>query len=97
MLNSKQRAYLMSLAANLEPVVQVGKSRVSPETIDSLEEAFHTRELLKVNIQKTSPDEPALAGDKLYKRSHSELVKVIGRKVVLYRPFRENQKIELPK
>lgn len=54
MLNSKQRAYLMSLAANLEPVVQVGKSGVSPETIDSLEEAFHTRELLKVNIQKTS-------------------------------------------
>ncbi len=96
MLTSKQRSYLMSLAANLEPVVQVGKAGVSPETVQSLEEAFNNRELLKVNVQKNSPDEPKMAADKLAARTHAENVKVIGRKIVLYRPDDKDPKIVLP-
>lgn len=97
MLTSKQRQYLIGLSNPVDPVLQVGKSGVSPETVQALEEAFHTRELVKATILKTSPDDPALAGDKLSKRTHSELVKVIGRKVVLYRPFKENPVIVFPK
>lgn len=93
MLNSKQRSYLMSLAAEMDPVVQIGKDGVTPAAVDSLLEAYHNRELLKVNVQKMSPDEPALAADKLAKRTHSQIVKVIGRKIVLYKQDPQHPKL----
>jgi len=97
MLTSKQRAYLISLASNLEPVVQIGKAGVSPETVESCEEAFNTRELVKINIQKSSPDEPPDVAEMLSARTRSENVLVIGRKVILYKPFRDKPVISLPK
>ncbi|SDZ80182.1 RNA-binding protein [Lachnospiraceae bacterium NK3A20] len=97
MLTSKQRSFLMSLAANLVPVVQIGKAGVSPETVDSVLEAYHTRELLKINVLKTSPDEPILAADKIAKRTHSQIVKVIGRKIILYKQDPQEPKIILPR
>ena len=47
MLTSKQRSYLIGLSHELDPVVQIGKNGVSPETAVSTEEAFNTRELVK--------------------------------------------------
>ncbi len=82
MFTSRQRSYLMSLAAELDPVVQVGKEG--------------NRELLKVNVQKNCPEEPAMIADKLSKRSHSEVVKVIGRKIILYKKDKDHPKIVLP-
>ncbi len=96
-LTSKQRSYLMSLANDIDPIVQIGKTGVSPEVVQATLEAFNNRELLKVNFLKTCPDEPALAADKIFKRTHSTLVKVIGRKAILYKPFPENPEIVLPK
>lgn len=96
MLNSKQRAYLIGLASNLEPIAHIGKNGVSPEAVQSVEEAFNTHELIKINVQKNSPDEPVVAADKLSARTHSENVKVIGRKFILYRPDSKKPKIELP-
>ena len=45
-LTSKQRAYLKSLASVLEPVFQIGKSSLSPEVTDAINEAFNTKELI---------------------------------------------------
>ena len=50
----------------------------------------------KVTILKTSPDDPRSAADKLSARTHSESVRVIGRKIVLYKAFKEEPVIELP-
>ena len=44
-LTSKQRAYLKSLAADLDPVFQIGKGSVTPEVIDAITEAFNTHDL----------------------------------------------------
>ncbi len=97
MLTSKQRAYLMSLANDLNPVLQIGKSGVTPETVASAEEVFNRRELFKGSVLKNCPDLPEVAADKLASRVHAQLVKVIGRKFILYRPFKEDAKIELPR
>ena len=97
MLNSKQRAYLMSLGSEEAPVLQIGKGGVTPETVVSAEEVFNRRELFKGSILKTCPDRPEVAADKLAARTHAELVKVIGRKFILYRPFKDEPKIVLPK
>ena len=49
-LTSKQRAYLKSLAADLDPVFQIGKSTVTPEIIDAIAETFNTHELVKIAV-----------------------------------------------
>ncbi len=37
-----------------------------------------------------------MIADKLSKRSHSEVVKVIGRKIILYKKDKDHPKIVLP-
>lgn len=87
----------MSLGSEEAPVLQIGKGGVTPETVVSAEEVFNRRELFKGSILKTCPDLPKVAADKLAARTHAELVKVIGRKFILYRPFKDEPKIVLPK
>ena len=96
-LTSKQRAYLLSLANTLDPVIQIGKNGVAPETVQSAEEVFNTHELIKGSVLKTAPDEPKDSARMLSDRTKSVLVRVIGRRFILYRPFKENPEIELPK
>ncbi len=96
-LTSKQRAYLKSLAMNLDAAFNLGKSSVTPETIAALEEFFAKNELLKVSVLKNCEDDPKALAETLAGRTRSTVVQVIGRKIVLYRPDKENPKIELPK
>lgn len=96
MLTSKQRAYLTGLSNDLEPVINIGVAGVTPEVVISCEEAFNTRELLKGSIMKMAPGDPREMAETLAGRTRSQLVRVIGRKFILYRPFKENPKIELP-
>ena len=97
MLNSKQRSFLISLSNPLDPVVQIGKNGVSPEAVISTEEAFNTRELLKGAVMKMAPVTPREAAETLAGRTRSQVVMVIGRKFVLYKPFKDEPEIILPK
>lgn len=45
MLTSKQRSNLKALAANLQPVAQVGKGGVNENMVKSLSDALEAREL----------------------------------------------------
>ena len=96
MLTTKQRSYLIGLSNQLEPVIQIGKNGVSPEAVISAEEAFNTRELVKGAVMKMAPESPREAAETLAGRTRSQVVMVIGRKFVLYKPFKENPKIVLP-
>ena len=97
MLNSRQRAYLKSLASTLDPILQIGKSGLTPEMTEAVAEAFNTRELIKVSILKNCLEEPNEVARTISERTHSQLVHVIGRKFVLYKESKEHKKIELPK
>lgn len=96
MITSKQRAYLTGLANSLDPIVQVGMQGVTPEVVKSTEEAFNTHELIKGAVQKNVLENVRACAETLAERSRSELVTVIGRKFILYKPFRENRVIILP-
>ncbi len=96
-LTSKQRAYLKSLASELEPVFQIGKATVTPEIIEAISETFNTHELVKITVLKNCTEDVTNAAIKVSERTRSELVQVIGRKFVLYKPFKDNPKIILPK
>lgn len=96
-MTSKQRAYLMSLASNLNPIFQVGKSSLTPELTEAIGESFNRNELIKVAVLKNCMDDPREIAQMVAERTHSQLVQVIGKKFVLYKPDKDKPKIQLPK
>lgn len=96
-MTSKQRAYLKSLASNLNPVFQIGKSGLTPEITEAVSEAFNNNELIKVAVLKNCADDPGAIAQTVAERTHSQVVQVIGKKIVLYKPNKDKPKIELPK
>ena len=98
-MTSKQRAFLKGLAMELTPVLQIGKGGLTPEVTEAVREAMENRELIKLGVLKNCSDDPREIGQILSERTHSELVQVIGKKIVLYKDAKEpeKRKILLPK
>lgn len=96
-LSSKQRAYLKGLASTLDPIFQIGKGSLTPEVTEAVSEAFHTRELIKIAVLKNCFEDPREIAQILADRTHSTVVHVIGKKIVLYKENKDKKKIELPK
>ncbi|MCR4798699.1 MAG: ribosome assembly RNA-binding protein YhbY [Lachnospiraceae bacterium] len=95
-MTNKQRAYLSSLANSMDAIYQVGKGSISPELIKGIDDAIAKRELIKVSVLKNCFDDPREIASVLAERTHSEVVRVIGKKIILYRPAKKPV-IELPK
>lgn len=98
-MTTKQRAYLKSIAMTTDPIFQCGKSSITPEFVQAVAEALEKRELIKVSVLQNCADDPKEIGRMLSERTRSELVQVIGKKIVLYKEAKEekNRKIVLPK
>ena len=95
-MTSKQRAYLISLASNLSPVFQIGKSSLTPEITEAIMETFNNKELIKVAVLKNCFDDTKEIAQIVAERTHSQVVKVIGKKFILYKPDKDKPKIVLP-
>lgn len=95
-MTSKQRAYLKSLAMNIDPAFQIGKSSLTPEFTEAIAECFNTRELVKIAVLKNCFDDPKEIAQVLAERTQSQVVQVIGKKIVLYKESKDNKKIILP-
>lgn len=85
MITPKQRAYLRKLSQNLDPIFQVGKSGVTPELVKAVDDALKVRELVKMNVLPTCEDDLELVADKVSKRTHSDVVMMMGHRFVVYR------------
>lgn len=94
-MTSKQRAYLKSLASSLNPIFQIGKASLTPEFTEAINEAFNTKELIKIGVLKNCADDPNEIAEIIAERTHSQVVHVIGKKIVLYKPDKKNPKIIL--
>ena len=97
-MTSKQRAYLKSLAMTMDPIFQIGKASLTPEIIEAVSEALEARELIKISVLKNCIDDPKEIASVMAERTRSEVVQVIGKKIVLYKEAREpeKRKIVLP-
>ena len=94
-MTSKQRAYLRSLAANTDTIMQIGKDGISENLIKTVSDALEARELIKLKTLETCPYTPREAAEELARATNSEVVSVIGFKLVLYRESEKHKKIEL--
>ena len=95
-MNSKQRAFLKSIAMSTEPIMQIGKGRLTPEITAAVSEALEARELIKISVLNNCQESPDDLARVLSERTKSEVVQVIGKKIVLYRESKKRKKIILP-
>ena len=91
-MTSKQRAYLKSLAMTMDPVVQIGKSSLTPEVTASIDEALAARELIKISVLQNCLEDPKELAVMAAERTRSQVVQVIGKKIVLYREGKDEHK-----
>ncbi len=95
-MTSKQRAYLKGLAMNMDPIFQIGKASLTPEIVAAVDEALEARELVKIGVLKNCMDDPKEMASMMSERTRSQVVQVIGKKIVLYRESKNKKKILLP-
>lgn len=84
-MTSKERAELKARAMKLDSIFQIGKSSLTPQLVNAIKDALKARELIKVNVLKNCLDDPNELAVVVSERTGSEVVQVIGKKIVLYK------------
>lgn len=95
MLTSKQRAYLRGLANQEKAIMQIGKGGIGENMAKTVSDALEARELIKLSVLETCEYSPKEAANELAALTDSDVVGVIGRKIILYRESVNNKRIEL--
>lgn len=90
MLNGKQKRYLRSLAVNEKAIFQIGKDGIVENTCVSILDALKARELVKISVLKTCDDDIKEIASIICDNTKSELVQIIGKSIVLYKPSKEH-------
>lgn len=81
----------------MDPIFQIGKNSMTPELTKAVAEALQARELIKISVLKNCADDPRELADMMAERTKSQVVQVIGKKIVLYKEGKDkNKKIQLP-
>ena len=76
---------------------QIGKMSLTPEYTASISENLAANELIKISVLKNCADDPNEIAQILAERTHSQVVQVIGKKIVLYKQSKDPKKrMELP-
>lgn len=95
-MTSKQRAYLRGLANPLTAILQIGKNGLNDNLIKQVDDALESRELIKISVLETAPEEKRVLAEEIASSTNSVLVQVLGNKITLYRAKKKDLKIQLP-
>ncbi len=85
-LSSKARQTLLAESHKLKPAAILSADALTDAAVAHVRAAFAGRELVKVRIQADSGAQCDAAAAELAQRVPCEIVKRVGRVVVLYRP-----------
>lgn len=94
-MKSKDRAYLRSIATNIEPIFQIGKGNISENLIKQVDDALEARELIKITVLENCSVDAKEAAEIIGKETNSVVVQVMGRKITLYRRREKDSKINI--
>ena len=86
MLTSKEKRRLRQVAHHLQPVVTVAEQGVTDGLLDETRRALNDHEIIKAKVNVADRDARRELGEVLATQSGSEIVQVIGKVWVLYRP-----------
>jgi len=96
MLTSKQRAYLRSIASNIDTIFQIGKGGITPEIATQISFALEARELMKARVLENSGYTAKDASAEISEIIGCDVVACVGSKFVLYKESKKKKRIELP-
>jgi RNA-binding protein len=95
-LTQKQIKFLKGLAHHLDPVVSIGKNGMTDAIVRELDMTLKAHELIKVRILSEDRTERQELLQSAADSSGAQLVQIIGKLGVLYRPDAEDPEIKLP-
>lgn len=95
-LRGKQKRFLRAMGVTMDPILTIGKEGVSEHTINQAAGVLRTRELIKGRVLTSAPEGPDTTATAIAEATGAEVVQVVGRNFLLYRPNPEEPKIELP-
>ena len=95
-LTGNQRRHLRGLAHHANAIVQVGHQGVTEGVLGQLKQALLDHELVKVRLAQAVEDRRG-AASALAEGADADLVQLMGRTVVVYRPHPKKPIIVLPR
>ncbi len=90
-LSTKEKKQFRSLGHHLKPEVWIGKEGISPGAIHTLQNSFHTKELVKIKILENCPLKKSDIARQLSTATSAEIVQILGNMILLYRPLPEDE------
>jgi len=84
-MTGKERAAIRSECNQLKPTVHIGTEGITPALVQALDEALRTRELVKVQLNKSADVSAKEAANQLAGRVKAEVIQTIGKTASFYR------------
>jgi len=84
-MTSKERAKLKAQAMKMDSIFQIGKASLTPQIVNAVRNALEARGLIKISVLKNCADNPAELASLVSERTGSQVVQVIGKKIILYK------------
>ena len=92
MLTGKEKRQLRAEGNQLRPSVMIGHDGLTYRVKRFIDEAFNNKTLIKVKILDTCEDDRKVIATRLSRLKDTELVQLLGRTILLYRPLKEDKK-----
>ncbi len=96
-LTTKQRQYLKIKAAELKPVVMIGKNGITESVIEEIKSSIEHHELIKVKAKAEDREQRDELAQYLAEQSKSTVVQFLGNNLTLFKQAKKNSKFTLPK
>lgn len=65
---------------------------MTPSLTQAISEALDARELIKISVLQNCADDPRALAEMVAERTRSQVVQVIGKKIVLYKEGKDDKK-----
>ena len=91
MLSGKEKRLMRSQANQIKASVMIGREGMSSHVKHFIDEAFNNKNLVKVKVLDTCNDDRRQVAAQLDKIKDTEVVQLLGRTILLYRPLKENE------
>ncbi|RMG20389.1 MAG: YhbY family RNA-binding protein, partial [Methanobacteriota archaeon] len=82
-LTGKEKRALRAQGNQLKAELWIGKDGISEGTLQSLDNSFQTKELVKIKLQENCPLNKQEVAEELCKRSGATLVQILGNTILL--------------
>lgn len=94
-LTSREKALVRKLAQKEKAIFQIGTKAVHQNNIEALEEAFNTREILKVKVNREDiydKEITEIVATELSEKLNCQIVGIIGTTIIIYKEHKDPSK-----